>query len=129
MMVSGKCNVHRTRLTALVLGLRSELLVAYENGHTIRTTSVHPAFHDTPMINKFRTAVRKSGLALHPPENVSRKIVEQVLKGRSGKLYMPESQYYVSFLKMLPVWFSDMLLGHIKRSRHVGRGHVERKAY
>lgn len=93
--------------------------MAYPNGHTIRTTSVHPTFHDTPMLGGFRDALRKSGMAIFPPENVSRMVVEQVLKGRSGKLYVPESFYSVSFIKMLAPWFGDVFFGHVKRSRRV----------
>lgn len=103
---------------AVILGLRSELLARYKNGHTIRTTSVHPEFHDTPMIQQFRTSLNRSGLKLYPAENVSTKVVEQVLQGRSGKLYMPErSAYHLSFIKALPTWFFDLIAGHIKESR------------
>lgn len=118
-MVSGNFQLHFSLLTTSRPGLRSELLVAYKNGHTIRTTSIHPGFHDTPMIKEFRTAVRRTGMPLYPAENVSRKVVEHVLQGRSGKLYVPESMYRLSFSKMLPVWFFDMFAGHVKRSRAV----------
>lgn len=95
--------------------------MAYPNGHTIRTTSVHPTFHDTPMVGDFKTALRKSGMSVFPAENVSRMVVDQVLKGCSGKLYVPDSFYIVSFIKMLPPWFGDAFFGHVKRSRRVGQ--------
>lgn len=101
-------------LTNKRIGLRSELLTRYKNGHTIRMTSVHPNFHDTPMIRDFRQTFERSGLPIFPAENVSSKVVEQVLKGRSGKLFMPESDYYVSFIKALPHWCFDLIAGHIK---------------
>lgn len=69
------------------------------------------------MIKDFRNVLQKSGLTLHPAANVADKVVEQVLKGRSGKLFMPESDYYLSFVKALPIWAFDLLAGHIKEAR------------
>lgn len=69
------------------------------------------------MIKDFRHAVQKSGLPLHPAANVANKVVEQVLRGRSGKLFMPESDYYLSFVKALPMWAFDLVTGDIRESR------------
>ncbi|KPI42288.1 Epidermal retinol dehydrogenase 2 [Cyphellophora attinorum] len=92
-------------------GLRSELLTRYPNGNTILTTSVHPTFHDTPMLGDiFGKSSRTSTDMIYPPENVSRKVVEQVLQARSGKLFIPENEYYLSFWKFAPTWLVDLLI-------------------
>lgn len=90
-------------------GLRTELLTRYENGNTICTTSVHPTFHDTPMIKNI-TGGARSTVPLFPPQDVADKVVEQVLNGRSGKQFMPKGQYWVSFVKYLPTWTVDILM-------------------
>jgi all-trans-retinol dehydrogenase (NAD+) len=98
-------------LTNDTLGLRSELLTRYPNGNTILTTSVHPTFHDTPMLGDiFGKSSRTSTDMIHPPENVSREVVEQVLQARSGKLFIPENEYYLSFWKFAPTWLVDLLI-------------------
>jgi all-trans-retinol dehydrogenase (NAD+) len=105
--------------------LRGELLVSYENGHTINVTCVYPDFHDTPMIRHSVEALRKGGLPVYPPENVSEAVVEQVLKGRSGKLYIPEGRvYFLSFVRSWPEWFFHAFAGFILRSKGKKRWHV-----
>lgn len=47
---------------------------------------------------------------IYPPENVANKVVEQVLNARSDKLFIPEDQYYVSFIKFLPTWVVDLAM-------------------
>jgi hypothetical protein len=64
--------------------------------------------------------LRKTRMPLYPAENVSARVVQHVLQGRSGKLFMPESGYYLSFMKALPNWCFDLLAGHVKQG-HRGK--------
>ena len=111
-------------------GLRSELLTLYPNGNTILTTSVHPTFHDTPMtrnlVGNAKTARNKSDV-IYPAENVSKKVVQQVLQAKSGKLFMPEGQYWVSFMKFAPIWLMDLIvfLRASKKRKEMARAAAE----
>lgn len=73
------------------------------------------------MIRDFRSTVHRSGIALLPAQNVADKVVKQVLEGRSGKLFMPESDYYLSFIKSLPIWVFDLIAGHIREAKSGSR--------
>jgi hypothetical protein len=58
----------------------------------------------------FGKSSRTSTDMIHPPENVSRKVVQHVLQARSGKLFIPENEYYLSFWKFAPTWLVDLLI-------------------
>lgn len=62
------------------------------------------------MLQKITGGRTMTGDPVYPAENVSDRVVEQVLRGRSGKLFIPEGQYYISFLKFLPTWCMDLVL-------------------
>jgi len=56
------------------------------------------------------------GIYPDPPINVSNRIVEQVLKGRSGRLVVPKSEERKTGLRNWPRWVQDLLFGNVWRN-------------
>ncbi|KAJ9632534.1 uncharacterized protein PV06_02891 [Exophiala oligosperma] len=98
-----------TKVGALYLndGLRAELRDRYENGDCIQTTSVHPSWHDTGIVKPFTRILKKNGVRMDPPSNVSDAVIEQVLSSRSGQIFMPRGEERGTHVRSWPVWLQD----------------------
>ncbi|KIW68941.1 hypothetical protein PV04_04852 [Phialophora macrospora] len=102
-----------TKIGALYLteGLRHELRVYHgAEGRCIQTTSVHPSWHATGIVKPFEDKLEKSGIKCDPASNVSDAIVEQVLAGRSGRIFVPKTEEKNTGLRNFPVWLQDVVI-------------------
>ncbi|ORX89415.1 hypothetical protein BCR34DRAFT_609240 [Clohesyomyces aquaticus] len=104
-----------SKVAALYLsdGIRAECLTRYPNGSSICTTSVHPSWHATGIIKGNVKDLVKHGVVLDPPSNVSDRVVEQVLAGRSGRIYVPRAQEGNARLREWPLWAQDVVMGYV----------------
>lgn len=50
---------------------------------------------------------------MDPASNVSRAVVEQVVKGRSGRLYLPKSMESKADIQAKPLWVKDIILKNV----------------
>ncbi|KAF1809544.1 NAD(P)-binding protein [Eremomyces bilateralis CBS 781.70] len=98
-------------------GIRNECLSRYAGGEGICTTSVHPSWHATAIIKGAEKTLNKYGIHPDPPSNVGDVVVEQVLKGRSGRLVVPKSEEGKTGLRNWPRWVQDLLFGNVFRSK------------
>ncbi|KAH7392517.1 hypothetical protein BKA66DRAFT_567854 [Pyrenochaeta sp. MPI-SDFR-AT-0127] len=96
-------------------GIRAECLARYSGGEGICTTSVHPSWHQTGIIKGAEKSLAKLGIVPDPPINVSNIVVEQVLKGRSGRICIPESEERNSNVRNL--WVQDIAYGLVWRKK------------
>ncbi|KIW89360.1 uncharacterized protein Z519_10214 [Cladophialophora bantiana CBS 173.52] len=105
-----------TKVGALFLheGLRSELRGYYENGRCIQTTSVHPSWHATGIVKPVAAKLEQLGIKCDPASNVSDAVVEQVLAGRSGQIFVPRTEEGRAGLRNWPLWLQDAVL-HLQR--------------
>lgn len=93
-------------------GLRAECLAHYPNGAAICTTSIHPSWHQTGILkNAGKDLLEKHGIVPDPPTRVSDVVVRQVLKGRSGRICVPESQEKHMGIRGWPRWAQDLAFG------------------
>jgi len=107
-----------TKIGALYLndGLRAELRALHGSaGRTIQTTSVHPSWHATGIVKPFEDRLSKFGIQCDPASNVSDAVVEQVLAGRSGKIFMPRTEEAKEGVRSYPIWLQDVLLALDRR--------------
>lgn len=105
----------------LTEGIRAECLARYPGGEAICTTSVHPSWHATGIMgDESWTKLKKMGIKVDPPTNVSRVVVEQVLKGKSGRLYVPEGQKWLAGNRSWPLWVQDLVKGDWRGKRRAG---------
>jgi all-trans-retinol dehydrogenase (NAD+) len=120
--LSSLCAYHsQSSYQALInvfLGIRAECLTRYPGGEGVCTTSVHPSWHATGILKGAQKALNKYGIYPDPPSNVSNLVVEQVLKGRSGRIVVPKSEEGKTGLRNWPVWTQDLMHGFVgKRKR------------
>ena len=52
----------------------------------------------------------KHGIKCDPASNVSDAVLEQVLAGRSGRIFMPRTEESKISLRVYPVWVQDAIL-------------------
>jgi all-trans-retinol dehydrogenase (NAD+) len=107
-----------SKVAALYLseGIRSECLTRYPGGEAICTTSVHPSWHATGIIKETELdKLKKHGYKVGPASDVSDAVVEQVLKGKSGRLCVPKSAAVFEWIRTLPLWAQDVLKGQWRR--------------
>lgn len=88
-------------------GLRAELRQRYPNGTSIQTTSVHPSWHKTGIVQGVEDKLKAHGVRLDPASNVSDAVVDQVLAARSGQIFMPRSEAGNSGIRTWPLWLQD----------------------
>ncbi|RMZ77631.1 hypothetical protein DV738_g4326, partial [Chaetothyriales sp. CBS 135597] len=111
--VPGLLDYSCTKIGVLYLndGLRSELHTTYPNGKTIQTTVVHPSWHKTNIVAGREDQLESFGFNIDPPTNVTDKVIAHILAGRSGKLFIPETEARIAIVRSLPIWLQDVLLG------------------
>jgi all-trans-retinol dehydrogenase (NAD+) len=104
-------------LTNTPLGIRAECLTRYPGGEGICTTSVHPSWHSTGILKGAEKELNKHGIFPDPPSNVSNLVLEQVLKGRSGRLIVPKSEEGKIGLRNWPIWIQDLIFGFVSKRK------------
>ncbi len=101
----------KTASLTRTIGLRAELRAHHgAEGRTIQTTSVHPSWHSTGIVKPFEDRLAKFGIKVDPASNVSNAVVEQVLVGRSGQIFMPRTEESKAGMRNYPIWVQDSLL-------------------
>lgn len=104
-----------SKIGALYLteGLRAECLAHYgPAGRALCTTSIHPSWHQTGILkNAGKDLLEKHGIVPDPPQRVSEVVLEQVLKGRSGRVCVPRDQEKHMGVRGWPRWAQDLAFG------------------
>jgi all-trans-retinol dehydrogenase (NAD+) len=98
--------LHGAMLTST--GLNQELKHYYKVSGVL-TTSVHPNWVRTPLIQSYQAALRATGSSLIEPGDIADAVVKQILSCSSGQLYFPRSQVWVSMLRGFPNWMQEYL--------------------
>ena len=71
---------------------------------------MHPSWHATGIVKPFEDRLAKFGIKCDPASNVSDAVVEQVLAGRSGQIFMPRTEESKAGMRNYPLWVQDGLL-------------------
>jgi all-trans-retinol dehydrogenase (NAD+) len=109
-----------SKIGALYLteGIRAECLARYPGGEGICTTSIHPSWHQTGILNNVSMdLLEKHGIVPDPPSRVSNVVLEQVLKGRSGRICVPKSQELHTGIRNWPRWAQDVAFGLVRKRK------------
>ena len=88
------------------LGLNQELKLKY-NAPSVLTTSIHPNWVRTPLIQPFEKELDAAGAPIIEPQTVADAVVKQVAGARGGQVYLPASVGLVSILRGLPNWVQE----------------------
>ncbi|KIW83627.1 hypothetical protein Z517_02873 [Fonsecaea pedrosoi CBS 271.37] len=96
--------------------LTQECRHGYENGDCIQLTIVHPSFASTPILRGHEGELRKMGASVMDPSVVADAVVNQVFRGRSGRLIVPSSFSLLSFIRGWPIWLQEIFRNHLSRN-------------
>lgn len=92
----------------------------YPGGESICTTSVHPGWYSTGIIRGAEDSLAKQGIVPRDPVEVAERVVEQVVKGRSGRLVIPAEGERWCGVRGYPVWVQDVVSGVLGRRKDGG---------
>ncbi|EXJ73289.1 uncharacterized protein A1O5_03049 [Cladophialophora psammophila CBS 110553] len=93
-----------------VLGMHESLVAELgtrykdQGGHCIQASIVHPMWARTPLVGSWERELSRSRASVLEPWEVAARVVRQVLRGRSGSVYVPEKFWVGSLLRGLPDW-------------------------
>jgi NAD(P)-dependent dehydrogenase (short-subunit alcohol dehydrogenase family) len=90
-------------------------------GHSIQTTIVHPMWARTPLIGSWEPALQKSGQPVLTPREVAAAVVDQVLAGRSGSVFVPSKRISGTLLRALPDWLALAIRARVGAATDPGR--------
>ncbi|EWZ28647.1 short chain dehydrogenase/reductase [Fusarium oxysporum Fo47] len=98
-----------TKAAALAFheGLAQELKHRY-NTTNVKTSIIHPTFVRTPLLEEH---LQKGPFKdqLLDPNIVTDAIVTQILRGKSGQVFLPNSHSFISGIRGFPVWLQELL--------------------
>ncbi|KAF1363971.1 NAD(P)-binding protein [Lizonia empirigonia] len=87
-------------------GLNQELALSYK-APGVLTTSVHPNWVRTPLIEPVADELAKRGAVMIEPEEVADAVVAQVLSCKGAQVFVPRSAGKISLLRALPNWVQE----------------------
>ncbi|KAJ9649696.1 hypothetical protein H2199_000475 [Coniosporium tulheliwenetii] len=88
--------------------LNQELKHRYgPNGRCIQTTVVHPMWAQTPLVKSWEDSLMASKTITLPPSAIADPVVKQVLSGRAGQIYVPESAGKFAGIRGWPHWLQE----------------------
>jgi short-subunit dehydrogenase len=102
---------------AAVLGMHESLVQELmhrhkdQGGHCVQASIVHPMWARTPLIGSWESQLNKSGQPVLTATTVAGRVVEQVLNGESGSVYLPEKQWQGTLVRMMPDWLAMAIRG------------------
>lgn len=106
-------NVDYSASKAAVMALHEELkqeLKHRYNAPRVRTTAIHPIFIATPLVNKISSNNTQSFYPdLLQPEDVASRVFNQVMKGESANIVIPEKLQISRLLRALPWWVQELI--------------------
>jgi short-subunit dehydrogenase len=110
-----------------VLGMHETLLVELatrykdQGGHCIQASIVHPMWARTPLVGSWEKQLAASKTPVLEPKDVAAPVVQHVLRGRSGSVFVPERFRYATIAKGLPDWVGIKSRLDLAASTDVGR--------
>jgi short-subunit dehydrogenase len=106
--------VHGTSILILV-GLNQELKQSHGSPR-ILTTSVHPNWVNTPLLEPYLKAIRASNQPIIEPKVVADAVVKQIVDARGGQVFLPAAARDASRLRGLPNWMQESYRGIATKS-------------
>jgi len=106
----GIVNYAATKAGVLALheGLNQELKHVYKKRGVLNTV-VHPHWVRTPLVGGYEAQLEKTQGKLLKPENIARKVVEQITLCRGGQLFMPGHMSTASRLRGEANWLQELI--------------------
>ncbi|KIY02808.1 uncharacterized protein Z520_01273 [Fonsecaea multimorphosa CBS 102226] len=77
---------------------------ASQGGHCIQASIVHPMWARTPLVGSWEKELARSRAPVLEPTEVASRVVAQVLRARSGSVFVPEKFWVGALLRAMPDW-------------------------
>ncbi|KAJ5518527.1 Short-chain dehydrogenase/reductase SDR [Penicillium expansum] len=95
-------------------GLRQELKYWYK-APNVRTSTVHPMWVQTPMIEGFTKYEADFRQPLLDPKDVSQAVVEHIVTRKSGQTIVPRHCSMIGSLRASPLWLQEAARSYMSR--------------
>ncbi|KAJ5836060.1 hypothetical protein N7447_002086 [Penicillium robsamsonii] len=95
-------------------GLRQELKYWYK-APNVRTSSIHPLWVRTPLIEGFTQYEADFRQPLLDPKEVSQAVVDHIVTRTSGQTIVPRRASAVGSLRALPLWLQEAMRSYLSR--------------
>jgi all-trans-retinol dehydrogenase (NAD+) len=108
--VAGLVDYCATKAGVLALheGLHQELKHRYD-APEVKTSVVHPIYVKTKLIGSYAESLAAKNQQLLNPEEVADAVVNQILSGRSGQIYLPSSMSFpAAGIRAFPIWIQEL---------------------
>ncbi|KAF9243277.1 hypothetical protein DTO013E5_8017 [Penicillium roqueforti] len=106
-------------------GLRQELKYWYK-APNVRTSTIHPLWVQTPMIEGFTKYQAAFDQPLLDPKDVSQAVVEHLVNRKSGLTVLPRHSSVIGSLRAFPLWLQEAVRSYF--SSFVMRVRIQRTA-
>lgn len=87
-------------------GLNQELKL-HHNAPNVLTTSVHPNWARTPLLEPFQKGLRAANSPLIEPQAVADAVIKQIVNASGGQIFLPHIARNVSYVRGLPNWVQE----------------------
>ncbi|KAF2471295.1 dehydrogenase/reductase SDR family member 8 precursor [Lindgomyces ingoldianus] len=106
--VAGMVDYSATKAGVLAFheGLNQELKNHYK-APGILTSSIHPNWVRTPLIQSWEKELRKTGSALLEPQQVADAVVNQIASCSGGQVFLPSNSAKIGALRGWPNWIQE----------------------
>ncbi|KAF2688592.1 dehydrogenase/reductase SDR family member 8 precursor [Lentithecium fluviatile CBS 122367] len=95
--------------------LNQELRNKYKAPNVL-TTSIHPSWIRTPLLEPFEGSLRASGSPILEPQCVVDAIAEQIFKCSGGQIFLPANTGMASSIRGFPNWLQEKLRGDLAKT-------------
>jgi all-trans-retinol dehydrogenase (NAD+) len=93
-------------------GLGQEIKHIYKTPGVLNTI-VHPYWAATPLVGGYEDYLEKNQGKLLKPENIGKKIVDQVLSCRGGQVIIPEDMKIAPGVRGHPNWLQELIRDNV----------------
>ena len=93
-------------------GLTQEIKHIYKTPGVLSTV-VHPYWVATPMVGGYEGFLEKTQGKLLRPENVGKRVVDQILSCRGGQVIIPDSLKTAPGIRGYPNWLQELVRDHL----------------
>lgn len=90
------------------IALNQELRLHYKAPNVL-TTSVHPNWIRTPLLDPMVKELDAAGSPITEPQVVADAVVKQIVSASGGQLFLPPTMKNASFIRALPNWLQESI--------------------
>jgi hypothetical protein len=91
-----------------LLGLNQELKL-HLHAPKVLTTSIHPHWVRTPLIQSWEKGLHASNSPINEPQVVADAVIKQIVSASGGQVFLPSTVGTAALLRALPNWVQETM--------------------